>query len=65
MRWPALLKPDQGGSGARIQLVDSLDQVDAANTAMNSDPGYIEMIDQGGALFLPGSGYGRLSQRLA
>src|SRR5688500_203605 len=27
--WPALLKPDQGGSGARIQVVDSLDQVDA------------------------------------
>jgi glutathione synthase/RimK-type ligase-like ATP-grasp enzyme len=29
IRWPALLKPDQGGSGARIQVVDSLDQVDA------------------------------------
>ena len=27
--WPALLKPDQGGSGARIQVVDSLDQVEA------------------------------------
>ncbi len=27
--WPALLKPDQGGSGARIQVVDSLDQVAA------------------------------------
>src|SRR6478752_5449124 len=26
--WPALLKPDQGGSGARIQVVDSLAQVD-------------------------------------
>ena len=27
--WPAMLKPDQGGSGARIQVVDSLDQVEA------------------------------------
>src|SRR4051812_5038209 len=26
--WPALLKPDQGGSGARIQVVDSLAQVE-------------------------------------
>ena len=28
IRWPALLKPDQGGSGARIQVVDSLEQVE-------------------------------------
>ena len=28
MRWPALLKPDQGGSGARIQVVQSLDDVE-------------------------------------
>lgn len=36
IRWPALLKPDQGGSGARIQVVNSLDDVDAIFAA---DPG--------------------------
>ena len=26
--WPAVLKPDQGGSGARIQVVDSFEQIE-------------------------------------
>jgi glutathione synthase/RimK-type ligase-like ATP-grasp enzyme len=29
VRWPALLKPDQGGSGARIEVVESLAQVES------------------------------------
>ena len=29
VRWPALLKPDQGGSGARIHVVESLADVEA------------------------------------
>jgi glutathione synthase/RimK-type ligase-like ATP-grasp enzyme len=29
MKWPALLKPDQGGSGARIQVVSSWEEIEA------------------------------------
>ena len=36
IRWPALLKPDQGGSGARIQVVDSIADVEAI---FSRDPG--------------------------
>jgi glutathione synthase/RimK-type ligase-like ATP-grasp enzyme len=35
LRWPALLKPDQGGSGARIHVVDSLEQIE---TLFRDDP---------------------------
>ena len=34
VRWPALLKPDQGGSGARIHVVDSVDQVEGFSRAI-------------------------------
>ena len=33
VRWPALLKPDQGGSGARIQVVESFEHVEAIFSA--------------------------------
>ena len=36
IEWPALLKPDQGGSGARIQVVESLAEVEAI---FERDPG--------------------------
>jgi glutathione synthase/RimK-type ligase-like ATP-grasp enzyme len=35
--WPAVLKPDQGGSGARIQVVESVEQVEEI---FRRDPSY-------------------------
>jgi glutathione synthase/RimK-type ligase-like ATP-grasp enzyme len=32
MKWPALLKPDQGGSGARIQVVSSWQEIESIFT---------------------------------
>ncbi len=47
-----------------ISLADSLDQVDAAEAAMAGDASYIDRIDRGGDLFVPGSAQSRLSQRI-
>src|SRR4051812_34154572 len=33
LRWPALLKPDQGGSGARIQVVSSWEDIETVFTS--------------------------------
>ncbi|HUR89812.1 MAG TPA: hypothetical protein VMZ74_12050 [Ramlibacter sp.] len=37
LTWPAVLKPDQGGSGARIQVVDSIEEVEEI---FRRDPSY-------------------------
>jgi hypothetical protein len=47
-----------------IALFDSLDQVDAADAATSTDPGYLEQLDQAGDLFRPGSVTQRLIQRI-
>src|SRR5688572_9736183 len=50
IRWPAILKPDQGGSGARIHVVESLSHVERILAA---DPG----------IWLPENQIGRASCR--
>ena len=47
-----------------IALYESLDQVDAADAATSTDPGYLERIDQAGDFFRPGSATQRLIQRI-
>lgn len=48
-----------------ISLYDTLEEVDAADRATSSDPTYLERLDQGGDLFLPGSASQRLIRRLS
>ena len=50
---------------AWISLAGTLEQADAADAAMSTDPTYIERIDQGGELFIPGTASQRLIRRLA
>ena len=49
---------------AWISLAESMDEVDGATAAMAADAGYLERIDDGGPLFLPGSASQRLLRRL-
>ena len=44
---------------------DFIVPIEAADAAMSSDPTYLERIDQGGELFLPGAATQRLIRRLA
>ena len=48
-----------------ITLADSLEQIDEGTAKMNADPTYIEKIEAGAGLFLPGVSASRLSQKIA
>jgi hypothetical protein len=48
-----------------ISLADTLEEADSADAAMSSDPSYLECVDQGGELFIPGTASQRLVRRLA
>lgn len=48
-----------------VSVVDTLEEVDAAEAATTNDPTYIDSIDQAGELFVPGSVHQRLLRRLA
>lgn len=50
---------------AWISLADSLDAVEAAEAATGGDDGYLEALDAGGPLFMPGTAAQRLLRRLA
>jgi hypothetical protein len=48
IRWPALLKPDQGGSGARIQVVSSFADIEAIfrNNAAIWEPDHLFLLQE-------------------
>jgi hypothetical protein len=48
-----------------IALFDTLEEADLLETARASDPTYLERLDQGGDLFVPGSATQRLIRRLS
>lgn len=50
---------------AWFSLASSLEEVDAAEAALSADPEYLTKVDSSAGLFTPGSGHGRLTQRLA
>lgn len=47
-----------------ITLADTAQQVEAAETAMNADPTFLERVDQAGDFFVPGSATSQLSHRI-
>ena len=63
----ALVRPIYGPFATLvwIGLFDTLEEADAAETARSGDPSYLERLDQGGDLFLPGSASQRLIRRLS
>jgi hypothetical protein len=52
-------------SVAWFSLAASLDEVESASAALAADSAYLAKVDTGADLFLPGSGVGRLSRRIA
>jgi hypothetical protein len=51
-------------SVAWVNLAETLEEVDAAAAALAADATYLERVDDGGVLFLPGSANQRLIRRL-
>jgi len=48
-----------------IMMADTLEQLDAADAAMSGDPTYVESLDVGGDLFVPGAATSWLVRRLS